>query len=384
MADHDPPQLPIRFTGAARALIVAGLLLFALWLFLSLGGLTVPLILAGLFAYVLHPLISLLTRRSGWPRLMFVVGLFALVGGSIAWLGSLAPQLLAQVEQLRTNLPFYMDELRTTFAGFGLRLDDTAYANLKQSATGLKLGSDQLAAVARGAGEAILLLLVFFPTAFYLLLVTDRIAARIRAAVPPQHRAELYPLIAEVDGVLGSWVRGEVMLVIVMSVLLYIALALLGLAYALPVAVISGLLLIIPYVGPYVAGAIAVLVALVQPEVNFGWSNATLAIAVVVAYFVLRNIENYFIGPIVMSRVVKLSALLVLAASVVGAAIIGVLGIFLAVPTVAVGKVLLTFLLPRLYPSQPIEVGGQVQPLQSPTDLNENQINAALREPSIR
>lgn len=135
--------------------------------------------------------------------------------------------------------------------------------------------------------------------------------------------------------------------------------------YALSVAVATGFLELIPLIGPWTAGAIAVTIALFQETTPFGWSNPALALAVGVTYFALRQLEDAFVIPLVIGRIVHLHPLLVIFVLVIGTTLGGVLGLILAVPVAAVLKIVVSFFYAKLMARET----RHVEPIRSPTDL---------------
>lgn len=134
---------------------------------------------------------------------------------------------------------------------------------------------------------------------------------------------------AEINIQLGNWIRGEVTLMIIVGVLVFVGTALIGLPYPLPLALLAGMLEIIPNIGPTVAAIPAVLMALV----TLGWPGA---IATLVLYIVIQQFENNLIVPRVMQKNVNLSGLTVILGILIGGSIFGVAGALLAMPMIIV------------------------------------------------
>jgi hypothetical protein len=133
-----------------------------------------------------------------------------------------------------------------------------------------------------------------------------------------------------------------------MSTASYVALTVLDVNYALTVAITTGFLELIPLIGPWTAGAIAVTIAFFQDATPFEWTNTTLAIVIGLTYFALRQLEDAFVIPVVIGRIVHLHPLLVLFVLVVGTSLGGILGLILAVPIAAVLKIIISFFYSKL------------------------------------
>ncbi len=133
---------------------------------------------------------------------------------------------------------------------------------------------------------------------------------------------------------MGAWVRGELILMFVVGLMTYIGLSLLRVEYALPLAIIAGLLEAVPVVGPIISSVPAILVALV--------TNPISAIGVVLLYIVIQQLENNILVPEIMEAAVGVSPLLVILALLIGASLFGIAGAILAVPTVAIAQVIVS------------------------------------------
>jgi hypothetical protein len=137
-----------------------------------------------------------------------------------------------------------------------------------------------------------------------------------------------------------------------MSVASFIALTILDVRFAPLLAIFTGLVEILPFVGPYIAGGVAVLVALTQGGNAYGWSPMALAIAVALTYTVLRQVEDNFVMPLVVGKLVRLHPLVVIFSVLAGASLMGILGLLLAVPIAATLKIVAIYLY-RKFNEQP-------------------------------
>src|ERR1700716_1743100 len=117
------------------------------------------------------------------------------------------------------------------------------------------------------------------PCPFRMLRITSRVRLRY---TPSALKKDVGPWVARINNVLGAYIRGQLFLVMLMSVASFIALTILGVRFAPLLAIFTGLVEIMPFVGPYIAGGVAVLVALTQGANQFGWPPVGLAIAVAI------------------------------------------------------------------------------------------------------
>lgn len=142
--------------------------------------------------------------------------------------------------------------------------------------------------------------------------------------------------------------RGQIFLVILMSLVTYITLSILGIRFAFLLGLFSGFAEIVPVIGPIVAASVAILIVFFTGHANFGLNVTQAALTVAIIYFVLRQLEDYFVMPHVFGKITKLPAFLIFFAVVAGGHIGGILGLILAVPVAAILRLFLEFFLEQV------------------------------------
>lgn len=167
---------------------------------------------------------------------------------------------------------------------------------------------------------------------FYLLLDRERIEQKATTLLlHQQDRAK--KLLQIIEEKLGAWLRGQIILSVIVGILVYLGLIILGIEFALPLALIAGLLEVVPIIGPIIAAIPAVLI-------GFTISPVTAAL-VAGLYLAVQQLEGHLIVPQVMKRAVGLNPLLVILAITVGGRLLGIGGALLAVPIAVVIQVIL-------------------------------------------
>jgi len=162
--------------------------------------------------------------------------------------------------------------------------------------------------------------------------------------IPEAHKEEVDKLLTRVTSTMGAWLRGNITLMLVIGVTVWIGNLVLGTPNAFFLGVISGLFELIPNIGPALALIPAVLVALTQGSTHLAVNNVTFAIIVLIFYLLVQVLENNFVVPRVMGQELELHPLVVIIGILVGAASFGVLGALLAAPVIAMSKVVLKYL----------------------------------------
>ncbi|MBI3973915.1 MAG: AI-2E family transporter [Chloroflexi bacterium] len=339
-----------------------GLALLFLW---AVRSIVQPFVIAIILAYVLNPLVVAVSERAKVPRIVAVTGIYIILAMLLTW-GALVvlPVATREARELAVALPRLLLQFQDTLAQeeaivlFGVEVEISPLSDeLTRTLGGIvTTASHRLVETAVATVETLLKGILALVATFYLLMNGDRFRTGVRRLTPPRFRQEFGPVVSDIDRILGQFVRGEVLLIAIMSFATWLALTLLGIRYALILGLIAGVLELIPFIGPIMAAIPAVAMALFQPSPH-GWSPLVNAGVVALTYFVLRHAEDYFVIPQVVGRVVELHPLVAMFAIFSGAAVGGILGMFLAVPVAAVLRIVVRFVYFKLTeePVEPVE-----------------------------
>lgn len=351
------PTRGVVFPTWAKVTTIVVITILAVLLLRAVGRLLTPFIWAIITAYLFNPLISILAIRTRTRRLWWVILLY-LVAAGLLFLGFnwIVPRLANQYSELVQALPDFAIRADQWLAEYGTLAFGNTTIDLRPGEAELQqwfaeLGRELPASVPElvfGVFERLVLMLVYLVVTFYLLLHADQIVERLYSLIPLPQRDEIRALGHTIDRVLGAYIRSQLLLIVIMAVLTYIPLSILGVQYALILALATGFLEIIPFVGPYVAASSAMVVALLQSTTPFGWPPWLLAAVVGLIYLVLRQMEDHLIIPNLVGHIVKLHPVLVIFAILAGGAIAGALGLLIAVPVAATIRILLIYLYSKL------------------------------------
>ena len=321
--------------------IVVGLIGLAV----AAGGVLVLLFVAILLASALEPMVGHIRDRfplgRGATILVVYVTFFVTVVG-LAFI--VVPKAISQGQEIITSLPAFLDSvrswastLRPAILGQSItELADSVESILSQSTTP---DPNQVVEIGATAAEAAVSLATLLTIVYFWLVQHARLQRYILAFIPAERRAGARDAWNEIETRLGLWVRGQLILMGTMGLATGIAYTLLGLPGALLLALIAALAEAIPIIGPLLGAIPAVLVAAtVSPE---------LAVIVAGVYIVIQLVEGSVLVPMVMRNTIGLSPLLVLLSLLVGAAVGGLVGAFLAVPIVASIEIVLARLQAR-------------------------------------
>jgi predicted PurR-regulated permease PerM len=344
-----PPAAPRRDRAPFAVLLLATLLV--LWISRDVLG---PFIVAAVLAYAFSPLVTAGERRTGWPRIAVVaVGYAIAVAIVVVLVVLLAGRIAAEARLLAEGGP---DALATTLRQLlgtdAIQIGDTRVLvadiarEIQDRVLGLFATPGDALHVAGEVGEAGLQAILAVIVTFYFLVDGDAMMDRVVGLLPLEHQARTTELLGRIHVTLGKWLRGQLLLIALVSAVAYIGLGpVLHLPYALVLAVLTGILEIIPLVGPLVATAIV-------SVVTFARGGVGLAAVVIVFYFVLRQVEDQVVMPVVIGRAVHLHPVVTIFAVLVGLSVYGILGGLLGVPLAAAVNVVFRELYPARLPSE--------------------------------
>ena len=328
--------------GIGRLLLFGVFIVGLIFLFL-VRSILPPFVAAVAIAYFASPIVTWIQGRLRLRRTAAAAAFYAMTLLPLLLAGwALEPAFVRETRELGTNAPHIVTDLLVQLFGgqeirlLGQRMDvETVSGYLVNSLT---RAVDSPAEAIHVATVAVQTVLSFFLTAvltFYFLVDGGRLADAGLALAPPAQRERLRAAADEINMVLSRYVRGLLFLVVLMATATWLGLSLVfRLPYALPVAIATGLLEVIPFVGPIAAGALAAIIA-------FSHAGVGLAVGVIAFYFVLRQAEDQLVMPAILGRAVALHPAVIIFAVMAGGTIAGVLGTLLAIPAAATIKVAL-------------------------------------------
>lgn len=296
-----------------------------------LRDLVLIVLTAVVIASAIEPGVHAFVRR-GVPRLLGVIAIYAGVATVLfTVLFLFIPPVLSDAATFLDKLPETLTTLNISDATHGL-LPWGSVADTVSSAQLLKNLSSTLADTTGGAfttlsaifgGVTSFVLIVVF--SFYFSVQETGIDDFLRVVTPVKEQAYVLHLWKRSQEKIGKWMQGQLILAVIVGVLLYLGLMILGVPYALLLAVIAGICELIPVFGQFIAAVPAVALA-------FGTGGATEALLVVGLYVLVQQFEAHLIYPVVVKKVVGVPPLLVILALLIGFKLFGFLGVLLSVP----------------------------------------------------
>lgn len=320
-----------------------------------------PFLIAGVVAYVLSPVVRQLEALTHWPKLLLVVLvelIFLLL--VLAVVALVVPVFFKEAARMQAQLPAFLGDLKTQLAptlaslGIEVQFDPQSVKSFLSDhvASMWENGlSSLLTSLQIGGSVALALVgnLVLVPVAlFYLLLDGHHVLDHLREWVPLKAKDSVASFVQEADQVLGEYVRGQVLVMLMLSVYYVAGLSMFGLSVAWPIGIFTGLAVFVPYVG----FGVGLLLAALSGFLEMAPMQATIMLAVV--FGVGQIIEGFFLTPRLIGERIGLHPLVVIFALLAFGQLLGFVGVLIALPASAVLLVALRrlrshYLASRLY-----------------------------------
>ena len=300
------------------ALLVAGVG----WLVFEIREVLIALFVSYILMATIAPYVEALERfRFPKPVAVIVPYIGALVIASLVIL-SLLPFLVIQLQLLFSKLPSYLDQ-DIRFLGVVI---DASKLNGFASSELENIGRGALSITSKIFG-GVFSAISIFAISFYLLLYRDSVRNNFSSMFSKTYQNKVRKITLLVEERLGGWLRGQLILSGFIGIITWIILTLLGIEFALPLAVIAALLEIVPTIGPIIAAIPAIIVAM----------NVSLPLALVtgLAYFLIQLLENNILVPRIMQKAVGLNPIVIIIGIIIGGKLLGVPGALLAIPFIS-------------------------------------------------
>lgn len=338
-------SMTIRF----RSIFFLFLGLVTVWfLFIERAVLT-PFILGALFAYLFNPVVNGITKRIKLPRAWVANIVYFLLMIAVVALAIVATErIIGDFDDIRRFAEHFLVTARVQINNLPDWIRPTVYDVLLSIQKTHAINSASLLPFFPQAISRIISVLIFLVSGYYFLREGNSFVESALTKVPNKYKIDVEILLRKINGVLGGYLRGQVFLIFLMSLVTFVSLTILGVRFSLFLGIFSGFAEIVPIVGPIVAAVVAILVVLTTGTVHFGLDPINGAIIVAVLYFVLRHIEDYFIIPHVMGKITRLSPFVIFFAVVAGGHLWGILGLILAVPIAGIIKIILEYSLDQI------------------------------------
>jgi predicted PurR-regulated permease PerM len=316
--------MPKKVEISYKTILFTVFFLISLWFIYFIREIILQFFIALLIMSIFNPIVSKLAMKKVSRGLsILAIYLLLLLGAGFA-IGAIIPPLIEQTTSFVNNVPKFLANLGVS-------------SFISEQATGqffAQLGSipSYVAKTTVSVFSNVLALVAVLVFAFYLLAERDKLIDQLGVYIGEERKRMLVRIINNTELRLGGWARGEAGLMFVVGLANFIGFRLLGIPFALALAILAGLLEMVPYIGPIIASIPAILI-------GFGISPV-IGIAVAALVFLIQQLENYVLVPKIMQRSVGVNPIITLLALAIGFKLSGVIGLLISVPVFLVLQVL--------------------------------------------
>lgn len=321
----------VKFDISTSTILKIILAVFAIWFLYVIRDIVVLFFIVLVIVAALGPLVDRVAKYI--PRLLAVILLSFIFFGLLVAIGFLIiPPIVHQLQLLAINLPTIFSKLGPFFQSIQNSITNYQESLLNVSSQLGRLGTG-IYSTTIGFISGIVALVTILVLVFYMLLEQESLRNFLHQTFPVEQKEKIFEIARKIGNKMGGWLRGQALLMLTIGILDGIALAVLGVPYALTLAVWGGLTEVIPYIGPWLGLVPAFLVALTVSPLK--------ALLILIAYIVIQQLEAQFLAPRIMGKAVGLSPVIIILALLVGAKLMGILGVIVAVPAAAAIAVLI-------------------------------------------
>ncbi len=320
---------PLRIEISYKTIIFVVLLLIGIWLLLQVKSIIILLFLCLILVSALSKPVEWLSSRK-IPRPAATLMVYVVVIAIIAFvIGIIVPPLIAQTSEFVSNLPKIISTTNEFLAFNQIPVNDVSKVISGQ----INQIAGNLVSISSAIISSLFFLLTLVVLSFYLLLDWKTFVRLLASPFSGEQENRVITLVSKIEKGLGFWLRSQLALSALVGVLSFIGLTILGIPFALPLALIAGIMEVIPIIGPIISAVPAILVGLTISPI--------MGLATGALFFIVQQLEAHLIVPMIMSKVVGLQPAAVVIALLVGAKLDGIPGAFLAIPLVIVAKIVL-------------------------------------------
>lgn len=363
-------SLTQKLTAAAYALGIFAIIYVIFWIFAKIKLVVILLSVSILLAYVLIPLVNFFCSpivfriknkkdgivkeifflKKGFNRILSIsivyVIMFLILGIIISYV---IPNVNREFKNLVKNFPMLVNEARNTFQNYSEKLtplipeEARSYTSKigtvltdELKSLGTSMIQKSIPAVTKVFATIVSIFIIPIIT-FYILMDIDKYRRGFIAIIPPARRKEIMGLLHEIDLVLGRYIRGQLIVCLVIGASITLALFLWRVDYYFLIGAFSGIIDIIPYVGVIISLIPAFLLGLIKHQ------SIWIAIGIVATLELIHYLEGHIIVPAVVGQSVGLPPLVVIISLIIGAELMGIMGMFLAIPVAAIVRVTINY-----------------------------------------
>ena len=309
-----------------------------LWFVWYIRSIVAIFLVSLLLAALIEPFADWFSKRN-IPRSLAVLIVYVVLIAFLTVIGIvLIPVIANQFSQLIANISVFSKEAADVLAQFQTfsaqhGLSENLAASIQSIEDGFSKSVGSLFTTVTGLVSGIATIFIILVLTFYMVADGEKMTKYFKSLAPVEYQPYVSELLKKLEQKIGAWLRGQFLLGFVIGLASFIGLSILGVRYALLLAIIAGFCEMIPYVGPVFSAIPAMIIAFAQAP--------ALALVVGAMYLVIQQLENHLLVPKIMQKVTGLNPIVSIVALLVGVKVGGIFGAFFAIPIATMIMVIL-------------------------------------------
>lgn len=307
-----------------------------------------PILLASIQYYLMNPVVDWMEEKLKVPRLITIILLFVIVVGGLIWIiNTVIPLIQHQTDSLVKNWPTYWHDAQKGFekmihdprlsgvrGGINQAVSDAQSKMFKTAQSSFNLALNNISSAVNVITMIFMTLLTAPFVLFFMLKDGHRLNSYVTKFAPQKLQPSFSSLLSDINGAVAAYIRGQITVAFWVGVMFGIGYSIIGLNYGITLAVLAGVLNMIPYFGTFIAFVPAIILALI--------SSPVMLIKVLIVFAIEQTIESRVVSPLVMGNKMNMNPVTTILLLIGASAVAGLWGVIFAIPVYAVVKIIVT------------------------------------------
>lgn len=385
MTVPEPPKFSPPWSQNVKLLVGMAIIAIVFTMVVYFRNFLGDLLLVFIITYLLYPITGMFSRATllSWKfsaNLVFLVLVVALIGISTLTGVALVQQVqsvIKAVQGFQNEVPALIQQLATQTFSFGpfefnlgqyldLGTISRELLNILQSLVG-RAGT-LITTIASGAASTVGSTLLILLLSYFILVDAGSLPTAAQRIQLPGYHADMQRMFKELAHIWNAFLRGQLIIVILVIIIYTFVLTILGVRYAFGLAILAGFARFVPYLGPLVTNTVTFLITLLQPQVPYNLEPIVFALIVIGLMFVIDQIFDNLVSPRIMGESLGVHPAAVLVAAVIATNLIGIVGLLMAAPVLASLQLLSQYIFRKMFDLNPWpDPPPSTQPIKIPT-----------------
>lgn len=316
------------------------------WIFFN--AILPPILVASIQYYLMDPVVDWMEKKLKVPRIITIILLFVIVLGGLIWIiNTLIPIIQHQTDSLIKNWPAYWQDAQKGFekmirdprlngvrGGINQAVSDAQTKMFKTGQDSFNLALSNLSSAVNVITMIFMTLLTAPFVLFFMLKDGHRLNPYVTKFAPQRLQPSFSSLLSDINGAVASYIRGQITVAFWVGVMFAIGYSVIGLNYGITLAVLAGVLNMIPYFGTFIAFIPAIILGLI--------SSPMMLVKVLIVFAIEQTLEGRVISPLVMGNKMNMNPVTTILLLIGASAVAGLWGVIFAIPVYAVIKIIVT------------------------------------------